>query len=249
MTNFVGPLFAGFAIDHVGHAAACLMIAGPSAVAALMLLGWGRVLPPPSKAATAPGPSALKTLGDSEVRRMLATSGMVQLGTDLFQFYIPIYGHTIGLSASAIGFVLASLATASFVVRLFLARLVKQVPAHKLLARVFWVGAIGFALVPFFEHPAALAAVAFLFGLGMGIGIPLTVMMMFSRTTEGRSGQTLGLRLTANNFVRVTGPIVFGTLASAFGLPPVFWINALMMLAGSAISQSRDMKEAGSRIR
>ena len=60
---------------------------------------------------------------------MLATSGMVQLGTDLFQFYLPIYGHYVGLSASAIGSVLATLAVASFAVRLFLARLVKQVAA------------------------------------------------------------------------------------------------------------------------
>jgi MFS family permease len=245
LTNFTGPLLAGFSIDHVGHAGACLMIAAPSAVAILLLLARGRLLPPPSTAAAAPGPSALKSLGDSEVRRMLATSGMVQLGTDLFQFYIPIYGHSIGLSASAIGAILATLAAASFVVRLFLARLVKQVPSHKLLSRVFWVGATGFALVPFFESPVALAAVAFLFGLGMGIGIPLTVMMMFARTTEGRSGQTLGLRLTANNFVRVTGPIVFGALASAFGLPPVFWVNAVMMLGGSLIARSGKAGDPG----
>jgi MFS family permease len=244
LTNFVGPLVAGFSIDHFGHAGACLMIA-----AVFLLLARGRLLPPPSKAAATPGPSALKTLTDSEVRRMLVVSGTVQLGTDLFQFYMPIYGHSIGLTASTIGAILATLAAASFVVRLFLARLVKQVPSHKLLGRVFWVGALGFALVPFFHHPVALAAVAFLFGLGMGIGIPLTVMMMFARTTEGRSGQTLGLRLTANNFVRVTGPIVFGALASVFGLPPVFWINALMMIGGSFIARSGGPQETGHGVR
>jgi predicted MFS family arabinose efflux permease len=237
ITNFTGPLLAGLSIDHFGHAAACLIIALPSVVAVLLLLVWGRLLPPPGNPGAMPGPSALRTLADREVRRMLAVSGMVQLGTDLFQFYLPIYGHSVGLSASAIGSVLATLAVASFVVRLFLARLVKQVPAEKLLAWVFCLGAIGFALVPFFTHPVALAAIAFFFGLGMGIGIPLTVMLMFSRSAEGRSGQTLGLRLTANNFVRVTGPIVFGAVGSAFGLPPVFWINAVMMAAGALMSQ------------
>ena len=246
VTAFTGPLVAGLSIDSVGHAAAFLVIALPSAVAVLLLLAWGRLLPPPGKASATPGPGALRTLGDREVRRMLVTSGMVQLGTDLFQFYLPIYGHSVGLSASAIGAILATLAVASFVVRLFLARLVKQVPAEKLLVRVFCMGAIGFALVPFFTHPAALAAVAFFFGLGMGIGIPLTVMMMFSRSAEGRSGQTLGLRLTANNFVRVTGPIVFGAVGSAFGLPPVFWINAVVMAAGGAMSLSRAGEKAGS---
>jgi len=245
ITNFTGPLLAGFSIDHIGHAAACLIIAAPSAVAVLLLLIWGRVLPPPGNPGETTGSGAMRTLADPEVRRMLATGGMVQLGTDLFQFYLPIYGHSVGLSASAIGSVLATLAVASFLVRLFLARLVKQVAAEKLLAWVFCLGAIGFALVPFFTHPVALAAIAFFFGLGMGIGIPLTVMLMFSRSAEGRSGQTLGMRLTANNFVRVTGPIVFGAIGSAFGLPPVFWINAAIMAVGALMSQSRGAGKAG----
>jgi MFS family permease len=238
-TTFAGPLVAGFSIDHIGHALTCIVIAAPSIIAVVLLLAWGRVLPLPGKPATTHGEGALKTLADGEVRRMLMVSGLVQLGTDLFQFYLPIYGHSIGLSASAIGAVLATLAVASFVVRLFLARLIKRVAEEKLLAWVFCMGAVGFALVPFFTHPVALAAVAFFFGLGMGIGIPLTVMLMFSRSTEGRSGQTLGLRLTANNFVRVTGPIVFGAVGTAFGLPPVFWINAAMMAVGSAMSFAR----------
>lgn len=239
VTNFVGPLLAGFSIDHLGHATACLVIAVPSLIAVTLLLLWGRVLPPARPGAPRADGGGLRTLGDREVRRMLMVSGLVQLGTDLFQFYLPIYGHSVGLSASAIGAVLATLAVASFVVRLFLARLVKQVAEEKLLAWVFFMGASGFALVPFFTHPVALGAVAFFFGLGMGIGIPLTVMLMFSRSAEGRSGQTLGLRLTANNFVRVTGPIVFGAVGTAFGLPPVFWINAAMMAAGGFLSFAR----------
>src|SRR3546814_11583730 len=92
-----------------------------------------------------------------------------------------------------------------------------QLKTIALLAWVFFMGAIGFALVPFSGNALVLAAIAFFFGLGMGIGIPLTVILMFSRTVEGRSGQTLGLRLTANNLVRVSGPIVFGAVGSALG--------------------------------
>ena len=170
---------------------------------------------------------------------MLGISGLVQLGSDLFQFYLPIYAHSVGLSASAIGAVLATLAVSSFIVRMFLARLVKRYPTETLLAWAFGMGAAGYALVPFFSHPVALATVAFFFGLGMGLGIPLTVILMFSRSAEGRSGQALGLRLTSNNFVRVAGPIVFGAIGTAFGLSPVFWITAVMMAAGGLISAAR----------
>ncbi len=238
MTSFTGPLLAGFSIDTLGHATACLVIASQSVIAIALLLVWGRVFPPgkPQAPLEAGAPHAL---ADREVWRMLVTSGMVQLGYDLFQFYLPIYGYAKGLSASAIGAALAAFAGASFVVRIFLARMVKQVSAEKLLAWSFYAGAIGFALVPFCDSAFMLGVVAFVFGLGMGIGTPLTVILMFSHSTEGRSGQTLGLRLTANNFVRVVGPVLFGAVGSALGLSPVFWINALMMGAGGLMSRPR----------
>jgi len=236
-TSFVGPLLAGLSIDAMGHAATCLVVALMSIIAIALLLVWGRLLPPgkPQANISAGAPHALAS---REIWLMLITSGMVQLGYDLFQFYLPIYGHSIGLSASAIGAVLATLAAAAFIVRLFLARLIKRVPGKTLLAWVFFTGAIGFALVPFSGSAAVLGLIAFIFGLGMGIGIPLTVILMFASSAEGRSGQTLGLRLTANNFVRVTGPVVFGAIGSALGLPAVFWIVAAVMVGGGLLARA-----------
>jgi len=241
MTSFAGPLLAGFSIDTLGHALACLVIASQSVIVIVLLLKWGYVFPPgkPKVPLDAGAPHAL---ADREVWRMLITSGMVQLGYDLFQFYLPIYGHSIELSASAIGEVLATLAAAAFIVRLFLARLIKQVSGETLLVWVFGMGAMGFALVPLSSNAFVLGLIAFVFGLGMGIGIPLTVILMFSQSVEGRSGQTLGLRLTANNFVRVTGPIVFGAVGSAFGLPAVFWIVATIMASGGVLSRAHPGK-------
>lgn len=238
MTSFAGPLLAGLSIDALGYAAACLVVASQSVIAIVLLLAWGRLLPSgkPQSPLGAGAPHALK---DRDIWRMLVTSGLVQLGYDLFQFYLPVYGHSIGLSASAIGTVLATLAAAAFVVRLFLAHLVKRVPGEKLLAWVFFMGAIGFALVPFSGNALALGAIAFFFGLGMGIGIPLTVILMFARSAEGRSGQTLGLRLTANNLVRVAGPIMFGMMSTALGLPAVFWVVAALMASGGLLSRTQ----------
>jgi MFS family permease len=236
VTNFVGPLVAGFSIDHFGFRYACLAAVALPLIALVLILARGRIFPGPRKAA--PTTKSGTTLLDRNVIMMLATSSLVQLGTDVFQFYVPIYGHAIGLSATAIGSVLASFAAAAFVVRIFLARLVKTMDADKLLAYSFCAGAIGFGLMPLFEGSLALMVVAFIFGLGMGLGTPLTVILMFSRSAEGRSGQTLGVRLTANNSVRVFGPMVFGALGSAFGIWPVFLINAVLMGSGALFSLS-----------
>jgi MFS family permease len=238
VTNFVGPLVAGFSIDHFGHRNACLTVVALAAAALLLILVWGRVLPGP-RAGPAPAKTEQSTLLDRHVVTMLATSSLVQLGTDVFQFYIPVYGHDIGLTATAIGIVLASFAAASFVVRAFLARLIKTVGPERLLMYAFAAGALGYVLVPLTHDALMLSAVAFVFGLGMGCGIPLTVILMFSRSTEGRSGQTLGLRLTANNGVRAFGPMVFGAIGSALGVWAVFIVNGLLMASGAVMSYSR----------
>jgi MFS family permease len=134
--------------------------------------------------------------------------------------------------------VIASFASASFLVRVFLARMTERYTPSQLLIATFALGAVGFALVPFFSHAVMLGIIAFVFGLGMGIGTPLSVMLMFSQSAEGRSGQTLGLRLTTNNAVRTFGPVVFGAIGAAFGLPAVFGISALMMGWGGLISRA-----------
>lgn len=234
-TNFAGPLIAGFSIDHFGYDWACLITAALSLVVIGLLLALGRHLPPArgrSKDAVAP-----RAWLDRGVVIMLITGGLVQLGYDLFQFYLPIHGHAIGLSASAIGTVLSTLAVAAFIVRNFLARLAEKYPGEKLLLWVFLTGALGFALVPFAENAWVLGAIAFLFGLGMGIGIPLTVIMMFANSAEGRSGRTLGLRLTVNNAVRMSGPMAFGAVGTLVGVSGVFWILAGVMVLGAGLAR------------
>ena len=233
-TSFAGPLLAGVAIDSFGHAWACLITAALSLIVIVLLLVLGRHLPP-ARPKIKSGVADTRALLDRGVWIMLLTSGLVQLGYDLFQFYLPIHGHAIGLSASAIGGVLATLAAAAFIVRLFLARLVERYSGKRLLAWVFYTGAVGFALAPFAGNAWVLGAIAFLFGLGMGIGIPLTVILMFASSAEGRSGQTLGLRLTANNLVRMGGPMVFGAIGAALGLAGVFWILAGVMVMGGVV--------------
>ena len=240
-TNFVGPLIAGFSVDYAGPAVACLYIVVPSLAAAVLLAVRGSALPGGSRHAT-PSAKIMDTLKDAALWRMLAISSLVQLGNDLFQFYIPIYGHGIGLSASAIGVVLAAFAAAAFIVRFVLPRLVARFTEEKLLAYSLYIGAVGFLLAPFSGSAIILALISFVFGLGMGCSQPLVLMLMFSRSAPGRSGATLGLRLTVNNLMRAIGPPAFGAIGTAFGLLSVFWINAVMMGAGGVLSRPRKVR-------
>jgi predicted MFS family arabinose efflux permease len=237
-TSSSGPLLAGFSLDHVGPGAACLILMLLLLVPAAMLVVWGGILPAGTRSAKPTG-SVSVLLSESGLWRVLVTSSLVVTGVDLFQVYIPIYGHGIGLSASAIGIILAILSLAAFVVRFFLPFLIKRFTVERLLAYSFLIGAAGFMLVPFFKSIMILSVISFFFGLGMGCSGPITLMMTFRNSAQGRSGEAMGLRVIINHLTRVLGQVLFGSIGSTFGVSPVFWVNALMLASGWAVSHHR----------
>ena len=76
-------------------------------------------------------------------------------------------------------------------------------------------------------------------GLGMGCCQPITMMLTFSGSAQGRSGEALGLRLTVNHLTRVVTPVIFGTIGSIFGLFAVFWANAALLGGGGVATRTR----------
>jgi MFS family permease len=237
-SGFAGPLLAGFSIDHVGPHFSCLGMALLLLAPAMMLVFRGGVLPRGTGSPQQAG-SVRLLLSESGLWRVLATSSLVVAGVDLFQVFMPIYGHSIGLSASSIGIILAIYYSAAFVVRFLLPLLIERFTGGKVLAYAFFIGTISFLLVPFLKSIVILCVVSFFFGLGMGCGQPITMMMTFSNSTQGRSGEAMGLRVMVNNLTRMVGQVLFGSIGSAFGVPLVFWVNALMLGFGWAVSHPR----------
>ena len=248
VSNFVGPVIAGFSIEHFGHADTCLYLGFFTVVPVVMLVIWGRRLPPGTlrvgaqlqhaKQKHASG-GIRELLADPAVRKVLATGSLLHVGQDLFNFYMPVYMHTVGLAPSAIGIVLAMYAAAAFIVRLAIPMLVARFKEDKVLVYAFFLSALSLMLVPFFKDAAMLSLISFMFGLGMGAGQPIVMVLMFSSSAEGRSGEGMGLRMTVNHFTKLSGPIAFGAIGSVFGLFPMFWLNALMMIVGGIYSRPK----------
>ena len=78
----------------------------------------------------------------------------------------------------------------------------------------------------------ALSCMAFFFGFGLNVSQPISMMIMYARSPEGRSGEALGVRFAVDNVTKLCGPVLFGLIASALGVAALFWINALMLGAG-----------------
>ena len=225
VASFAGPLLVGFGIDHAGFAFTCLYLALLSALPIAILVGRGGALPGGTGEVKRAG-SVLHTLKDPGMWRVLGTGSLVVTGIELYQFYMPVYGHSINLSASAIGFILAMFSAASFVVRLVMAMLLARLSQERMLRVSFSIAAVSLVLFPYFQSVAVLAFISFLFGLGMGCGQPITMTMAFADSAEGRSGEIMGLRVTINNLTRVVVPVLFGSLG---------WFSGWLRSSGSTV--------------
>jgi MFS family permease len=237
--SFFGPMLAGFSIDHFGHAQTYLHIAAFPLATALILIGMRSITPGLGKGLVNEEHAkvASNLWSNKPLRRTLITSGIILTGTDLFQFYMPIYGHAVGISASAIGMILGTFAVAAFVVRVAMPAMVKRLGADALLVWSLFIGSAAYLIFPIFEQALLLALVAFVLGLGLGCSQPLSLMLIYDRAPQGRSGEALGLRLTINNFMHIAIPLFFGSIGTAFGVAPVFLANAAIMAAGGVISR------------
>lgn len=259
MGQFVGPMMGGFAIGHFEATNASLMMALFAFIPLLMLafrrtpLEAGIVKTAKKKkdentgkgsnTAAAPG-GAWAMLKDPNVRRTLYTGSLLNAGLNLYQFYMPVYAVSIGVSASLIGIIMAAHSAAAFVVRVVLPSLIKRLNEDRVLILSFGLGAASLALMPVFSDAWMLGLLSFAFGLGMGAGQPIVTMQMFMNSAEGRSGEGIGLKMTTNQITKIISPLAFGAIASAFGLLPMFWMNALLMGTGGYLARVRG-KPAG----
>lgn len=248
--GFIGPLIAGFTIDWLGHVAAFVVLAMFTVIPVLILWLRSGFLPGatrlPGAAATG---GAMELWRAPQLRNTFIASGFISAGWDLFNFYLPVYGHGIGLSASAIGIILGVFALATFVIRTVLPWLLRRSSEGKILVHAIFVAAFAFTLFPFFENPYALGAVAFLLGLGVGCGQPMSMSLIYSLAPEGRASEAAGLRVTVNNVTHLVIPLLFGTIGTAFGYAPVWYANSVLLGIGGWLVRRGASPPGGRRAR
>ena len=236
-----GPLLVGVILDRIGPRMTYATLAVIAMLPAILLTLFPRLLPAHHHHEEKPAEqrSVHDLLANADMRRNLLISGLVLTGIDLYGFYLPILGRSIGLSSAAIGIIVSMPAVAAFTVRLWLPRLVTRFTEEGVLTGSLALAALSYFAFPIFHEPLILALLAFMMGLGLGCGQPLTITLSYNYSPPGRAGEALGLRLTVNKFTQIVVPVVFGSLGAWLGLYPVFWSCATMLATGSALNARR----------
>ncbi|MCC6533613.1 MAG: MFS transporter [Burkholderiales bacterium] len=239
IANFLGPLITGICIDLIGHQRAFWVLTVFVAVPVVILWWRPELLPRTAKdhGSSDERRSVLDLWRIGPLRSTFIAGGIIGSAQDLFQFYMPVYGHAVELSASAIGTILGMVALAAFVIRALIPLLVKKATEPAILTGAIFVAALAYALLPFFVDAYALAAIAFVLGLGVGCAQPMIMSLLYVLAPAGRISEAIGLYKTLRSITHVGIPIFFGTVGTAFGFTAVFLSNAAVLLFGGQLQR------------
>src|SRR4029434_4126710 len=134
ISGLIAPVLIGFSIDHFGYARSYLLLGLLAMLPMLALFAFPEIVPKSQgRKPKAERSNVLELMRIPPLRRTLLAGAIVFSGTDLLSFYVPIYGISIGLSASTIGIILGAYAPAAFVVRAIMPVLVNRWGEEKLL--------------------------------------------------------------------------------------------------------------------
>lgn len=238
LSAMFGPTLAGFSIDLAGHKLTYLILALFPTAPAVFFMFFARELPRVEAADQRVQKHTMDLLRNVPLRRALVTAGIIETGLELFNFYMPIYGHSLGLSASVIGIIMGVFAAAMLLMRSIMPIIVRKSSEETALFGSLGLAAVTCVLFPFVADVYLLVGISFVLGLGLGCCSPLSLIITYNRAPDRRSGEAMGMRQTVNKFIQVLLPVIVGTLGSAFGVGPAFWMNSLMLASGAYIMKT-----------
>jgi MFS family permease len=232
----LGPVLAGFAIDHAGYPETFMAFTAIAVIPLLIqLAGW---LPfPPHE--PRPARSTERRIGtlellkaDVQLRHMNVVSLISSSTWSIVIFLIPLYGTQIGLGASAIGFIISGFSLATVVIRVVLPWLSGHVTPWQLMIGSLASSGLAFVAIPAVTSVALLTLFAAWIGMGLGLAGPISQAILYDASPPGRIGELLGLRVTMLNGSHTAVPMITGAVGTAMGVGPVFWVIAGCLFAG-----------------
>lgn len=234
-SNFFGPLTAGVLIDLYGFRAAY------GVLGLLPLVGWlvMRRVPVPQAATrpdAAPVPSPWSLLRQVQFRRLLLINWLLASCWDVHTFLVPVIGHELAFSATAIGAILGAFAVAATLVRLLIPAVAARLNEAHVVAGAMVSTAALFAVYPLVSSPWGLGALSVLLGFALGAVQPMIMSTLHQITPHHQHGQALALRAMAINGSSVLMPMLFGTVGAAVGAAWVFWTVGACVGLGSRLA-------------
>jgi MFS family permease len=246
LSNVVGPVLVGLAIDAAGFAAAYGVVLALPLVSVLMSRRVPPELTAPAQATGAPRRrgGAWGLLRLPGMKRLLLANWLVAAAWDVHTFAVPVIGHERGFAASTIGFVLGCFTAAVTLVRFLIPWLAHRVRELSVLrAAMVWTGAV-LAVYPWVTQAWQMAGLALLLGLSLGSVQPMVMSALHHLTPEHSHGEAIALRSLVLNASSALLPLAFGAAGAALGLGWLFWGVAAAVAGGQGLAKGLRLPQA-----
>lgn len=230
MSNVVGPVVAGFAIDAAGFRAAfaVLLLLPLISLVAVRHVPWTAPVPRPPA-----GHTAWDLLQRPGMKRLLGVNLLLSACWDVHTFAVPVLGHEYDFSASTIGLVLGSFTLAVTGVRLLIPLVAHRMREVVVLRSAMVGTGLVFAAYPFASSPWAMGLLATCLGVTLGSVQPMIMSGLHHLTPRERHGEAIALRSIVINLSSSLLPLVFGLAGAAVGVAALFWSVGSATAAGS----------------
>jgi MFS family permease len=240
ISGLCGPLIAGFMIDHASFTTTFAVLSFFPVLPIVVFARGALALPGPQRDRARGAPSRIiEMFRNRRLRRVFIVNGLLSMSWDLHTFFIPIYGASIGLSASRIGMILAAFAAATFVVRVAMPWIARNFTEIQVLSAALFLAALAYCMFPLVSEWGLLMLISFTLGLALGSGQPMVMSLLHSLAPAGRMGEAVGLRMSIVNASTFAVPLLFGAVGASFGIAPVFWTVGAFLAGGGVFARRR----------
>lgn len=236
--TLVGTSVASGAGHQVATTPGFLAAGGVAAIGTLATIGMA-TRPPARRLAGVEGPRTSQAVA---VRRVLAQRGVpahmyvgmaLFIAIDLISVFLPALAEHNGVSARAVGVLLATRAAFTMLSRMSLTRLTRILGRGSLVRLSVLVSGVVLGVVPWLHSPVLLFVAMAVAGFPLGVGQPLTMSEVSQRTIVELRGTSMALRMVANRTGQIVIPAAVGAVAASAGVGAAFWmIGALLVSAG-----------------
>jgi MFS family permease len=233
LANFAGPFFTGLLIDALDYRWAFVVLCLVPPVAGLAVRNLKDLInshpDEPSRSKT----SSFDLLRNVPLRKLLLVNWMLSSCWDVHAFMVPLLGHELGLSASAIGTILGAFALAATAIRLSMPWVARHVREMKAVAVAMMLTGVLFVIYPFATGAWMMGILSTLLGMSLGSVQPMVMSTLHQVTPRERQGEALGLRIMTIYASSVIMPLMFGSLGALVGATAVFWAVGAVVGLGS----------------
>ncbi len=233
-SQMAAMLLGGLLAQHVAPAAAFLLGALAAVAGFAVVAGV-----PETPIEKAPSPRVLFTVvGDRAllVSTLLATVYQFAAWGTVLGFTANWASEVVGLGASALGFLSATLQVTNVALSRFSGPITRRFGQRRVLAAGFIACAAASALFAFSYSAPLLFASQALFGAGMGLLLPVTVSGAIQNIEPDRRGAAVGFYQSVYGAGMFLGPVLAGGIVKVFGYQANFFSMAGILIVGAALT-------------